>query len=48
MEKLSNHVLNHGLYYGSCVFEGIRIYDGKNFQLEEHIERLYELQKFQT
>ena len=36
------HVLNHGLHYGSCVFEGIRIYDGKIFKLEEHTERLYE------
>lgn len=35
------HVLNHGLHYGSCVFEGIRIYDGKIFKLVEHIERLY-------
>ena len=35
------HVLNHGLHYGSCVFEGIRIYDGKIFKLDEHIERLF-------
>mgnify|MGYP001203586333 FL=1 len=35
------HVLNHGLHYGSCVFEGIRIYDGKIFKLDEHIKRLY-------
>ena len=35
------HVLNHGLHYGSCVFEGIRIYDGKIFKFDEHIERLY-------
>ncbi len=36
------HVLNHGLHYGSCVFEGIRIYNGKIFKLDQHIERLYE------
>ncbi|MBD22248.1 MAG: branched-chain amino acid aminotransferase [Alphaproteobacteria bacterium] len=35
------HVLNHGLHYGSCVFEGIRIYDGKIFKLNEHIKRLF-------
>ena len=35
------HVLNHGLHYGSCVFEGIRIYDGKIFKLDEHIQRLF-------
>ncbi len=39
------HVLNHGLHYGSCVFEGIRIYDGKIFKLNQHIERLYESAK---
>ena len=35
------HVLNHGLHYASCVFEGIRIYNGKVFKLKEHIDRLY-------
>ncbi|MBF91955.1 MAG: branched-chain amino acid aminotransferase [Rickettsiales bacterium] len=39
------HVLNHGLHYGSCVFEGIRIYDGKVFKLKEHIDRLYKSAK---
>lgn len=34
------HSLNHGLHYGSCVFEGIRIYNGKAFKLKEHNERL--------
>jgi branched-chain amino acid aminotransferase len=34
------HVLNHGLHYGSCVFEGIRVYEGKAFKLTEHSERL--------
>jgi branched-chain amino acid aminotransferase len=34
------HCLNHGLHYGSCVFEGIRIYNGKPFKLTEHNERL--------
>ena len=22
------HILNHGLHYASCVFEGERVYDG--------------------
>ncbi len=35
------HVLNHGLHYGSCVFEGERVYDGEIFKLEEHTERLF-------
>ena len=28
------HVLNHGLHYASCVFEGERVYDGAIFKLE--------------
>ena len=35
------HVLNHGLHYASCVFEGIRVYEGKIFKLEEHTKRLF-------
>ncbi len=35
------HVLNHGLHYGSCVFEGIRIYEKKIFKLKEHVKRLF-------
>ncbi|MEC8265431.1 MAG: branched-chain amino acid aminotransferase [Pseudomonadota bacterium] len=35
------HVLNHGLHYASCVFEGIRIYQGKIFKLDEHMQRLF-------
>ncbi len=34
------HVLNHGLHYASSVFEGLRIYNGKIFKLQEHSERL--------
>ncbi len=40
-QDCKTHVLNHGLHYGSCVFEGIRIYNGKIFKLDEHIERLF-------
>lgn len=35
-------VFDHGLLYGDGVFEGIRVYGGKVFLLEEHIDRLYE------
>ena len=34
------HVLTHGLHYASCVFEGVRAYNGKVFKLREHSERL--------
>lgn len=33
-------VFDHGLLYGDGVFEGIRIYEGCVFKLDEHIERL--------
>lgn len=33
-------VFDHGLLYGDGVFEGIRLYDGNIFRLEEHLERL--------
>ncbi|MCE2687148.1 MAG: branched-chain amino acid aminotransferase [Rickettsiales bacterium] len=35
------HILNHGLHYGSCVFEGERIYNGKIFKNNEHSTRLH-------
>jgi branched-chain amino acid aminotransferase len=35
------HVLTHGLHYGSCVFEGERIYGGTIYKLKEHTERLF-------
>ena len=35
------HVLTHGLHYGSCVFEGQRIYGGEVFKLSTHTERLF-------
>jgi len=33
-------VFDHGLLYGDGVFEGIRLYEGNVFRLEEHLERL--------
>ena len=35
------HILNHGLHYASCVFEGERVYEGEIFKLEEHTQRLF-------
>ncbi len=35
------HVLTHGLHYGSCVFEGERLYDGEIFKLTPHTKRLF-------
>lgn len=34
-------VLDHGFLYGDGVFEGIRVYGGRVFKLEEHIDRLF-------
>ncbi len=33
-------VFDHGLLYGDGIFEGIRIYGGNIFRLDEHLERL--------
>ncbi len=35
-------VFDHGLLYGDGVFEGIRVYDGRVFELAAHIRRLFE------
>ncbi len=37
----SLHIINHSLHYGSCVFEGERVYNGKIFKSLEHAERLH-------
>jgi branched-chain amino acid aminotransferase len=34
-------VFDHGLLYGDGIFEGIRFYSGRVFQMERHINRLY-------
>jgi branched-chain amino acid aminotransferase len=38
-------VFDHGLLYGDGVFEGIRVYSSRIFELEAHIKRLYESAK---
>ena len=35
-------VFDHGVLYGDGVFEGIRVYSGRIFELEAHMTRLYE------
>ncbi|MBL7134424.1 MAG: branched-chain-amino-acid transaminase [Phycisphaerae bacterium] len=34
-------VLDHGTLYGDGVFEGIRVYGGKIFEMRAHVERLF-------
>jgi branched-chain amino acid aminotransferase len=38
-------VYDHGLLYGDGVFEGIRVYNGKIFECEAHIRRLFDSAK---
>ena len=35
-------VFDHGLLYGDGVFEGIRVYSGRIFEWQAHLDRLYE------
>ena len=39
-EEARISVLDHGLLYGDGVFEGIRVYGGVPFLLDEHLDRL--------
>jgi branched-chain amino acid aminotransferase len=38
-------VYDHGLLYGDGVFEGIRLYNGKIFEADAHMKRLYDSAK---
>ncbi|HPY77889.1 MAG TPA: branched-chain-amino-acid transaminase [Anaerohalosphaeraceae bacterium] len=38
-------VYDHGLLYGDGVFEGIRVYNGKIFEHQAHLKRLYDSAK---
>ncbi len=40
--EASVSVFDHGLLYGDGIFEGIRVYNGKIFKCEQHMDRLYE------
>jgi branched-chain amino acid aminotransferase len=38
-------VYDHGFLYGDGVFEGIRVYEGNVFRLQDHVNRLYDSAK---
>lgn len=39
-------VFDHGYLYGDGIFEGIRVYNGKVFRLDEHLDRLYDSARY--
>ena len=39
-QEANIHLLTYGMHYGCGAFEGIRIYNGKAFELEKHVRRL--------
>ncbi len=41
LETATTSVADHAHLYGDGLFEGIRIYSGRIFKLDEHLERLY-------
>ena len=41
-EAASVSVFDHGFLYGDGVFEGIRVYAGNIFRLQQHVQRLYD------
>ncbi|HUW82689.1 MAG TPA: branched-chain-amino-acid transaminase [Phycisphaerae bacterium] len=45
VEQATISVFDHGLLYGDGVFEGIRSYDGRVFELDAHVQRLFDSAK---
>ncbi len=41
-ETATVSVYDHGLLYGDGVFEGMRVYGGRTFRMQEHLDRLYD------
>jgi len=41
-ENASVSVYDHGLLYGDGVFEGIRVYNGRIFEAQAHLKRLFD------
>ena len=39
--EATSHIINQGLHYASCVFEGERAYKSKIFKSKEHTDRLF-------
>lgn len=39
-------VYDHGYLYGDGIFEGIRVYGGRVFRLEQHLDRLFESARY--
>lgn len=44
-EQATVSVYDHGLLYGDGIFEGIRVYNGKIFECDAHVRRLYDSAK---
>ena len=40
LEAITIPLNTYALHYGSSIYEGIRIYNGRGFKLKEHVERL--------
>lgn len=40
-EQAAVSIYDHGFLYGDGVFEGIRVYNGRIFKVDEHLARLY-------
>lgn len=44
-ENAKISVFDHGFLYGDGIFEGIRVYSGRIFRLEQHIKRFFDSAK---